>query len=70
MPENYQQEDPEVVRARERARMVKWMRGILAEKPDMAAKKAFMAKVHGTATVHGITLEELMAEDADSGRKE
>lgn len=55
-------DDPEV-RARERARLVKWMRGVLAEKPDAASQKAFMAKVQATANYHGITLEELLQKE-------
>ena len=53
-------ETPEETRARERVRMVNWMRGVLKEKDTPAAKKAFMAKVHASAKYHGITLEELM----------
>lgn len=54
-------ETPEQIKARERVRMVNWMRGVLAEK-DPAAQKAFMAKVQASAAYHGITLEELLAD--------
>lgn len=53
-------ESPEEIRARERVRMVNWMRSVLAEKDSPAAQKAFMAKVHASAAYHGITLEELL----------
>ena len=53
-------ETPEEIKARERARMVSWMRSVLAEKVSPAAQKAFMAKVHASAAHHGITLEELL----------
>ena len=53
-------ETPEEIKARERTRMVTWMRSVLAEKDSPAAQKAFMAKVHASAAYHGITLEELL----------
>lgn len=53
-------ETPEEIKARERVRMVNWMRSVLAEKDGPAAQKAFMAKVHASAAYHGITLEELL----------
>lgn len=53
-------ESPEETKAREREKLVRWMCGILREKPDMPSRKAFMAKVHSTAAHHGITLEELL----------
>lgn len=52
-------ETPEETRARERGRMVNWMRGVIAEKPGRAERKAFMNKVQASAAYHGITLEEL-----------
>ncbi len=52
-------ETPEETRARERVRMVNWMRGVIAEKPGQAERKAFMNKVQASASYHGITLEEL-----------
>lgn len=52
-------ETPEETRARERERMVKWMRGVIAEKPGQAERKAFLNKVQASAAYHGITLEEL-----------
>ena len=52
-------ETPEETRARERVRMVDWMRGGIAEKPGRAERKAFMNKVQASAAYHGITLEEL-----------
>lgn len=52
-------ETPEETRARERVRMVNWMRGVIAEKPGQAERKAFMNKVQASAAYHGITLEEL-----------
>ncbi len=53
-------ETPVETKARERAYLVKWMRSVLAEKEDLAAQKAFMAKVDAVVTHHGITLEELL----------
>ena len=53
-------ETPEETKARERVRMVNWMRSVLKEKDTPAERKAFMAKVHASARYHGITLEELM----------
>ena len=53
-------ETPEEIKARERTRMVNWMRSVLAEKDSPSAQKAFMAKVHASAAYHGITLEELL----------
>ncbi len=58
-------ETPEEIKARERVRMVNWMRSVLAEKESPAAQKAFMAKVHASAAYHGITLEELLSDIAD-----
>lgn len=52
-------ETPEQTKARERVRMVSWMRSVLAEKESPAEQKAFMAKVQASAAYHGITLEEL-----------
>lgn len=52
-------ETPEEIKARERVRMVTWMRSVLAEKNTPAERKAFMNKVQASAAYHGITLEEL-----------
>ncbi|MDL2313593.1 hypothetical protein LJC36_01275 [Desulfovibrio sp. OttesenSCG-928-C14] len=56
-----QKETPEETKARERDYLVRWMRGVIAEKPDISQQKAFMAKVDSVASHHGITLEELLA---------
>ena len=59
-PEEYVQETPEEIKARERHYLVNWMRSVMAEKKTDQARKAFMSKVHSAAAHHGITFEELM----------
>lgn len=52
----------EDTKPRERAYVVKWMREVFAEKPTMAERKAFFAKMSSICNYHGITMEELLNE--------
>lgn len=50
----------EDTRPRERAHIVKWMKEVIAEKPTIQERKAFLAKMHSICNYHNITLEELV----------
>lgn len=52
----------EDTKPRERAYVVKWMKEVFAEKPTMAERKAFFAKMSSICNYHGITMEELLDE--------
>lgn len=47
----------------ERENIVKWMKEVIAEKPAVSERKAFMAKLSSVCNYHGINLEELSEKD-------
>lgn len=53
----------EDTKPRERAYIVKWMKEVIAGKPTIQERKAFLAKMNSICTYHNITLEELVGQE-------